>query len=263
MKSIGLTLAAAIGLAALPSLAAAQAAADSACGWNARCSAPGATLSVVEVARAAKGGRGTEVTYRVSARGLPAGPAYTLWMRRVDGAAQWIVAGYAADPSGGLRCADRAAFAELAKQAGNGWCPIPLDSITFGLNSMVPGESVDFALRAHDGSAGAYTRVVPHPVQSSADGCTLSMVVTDPAFKSVLVSGSGFVPGEQVRTVSTSGKESVDGSATVGADGSLTPAIVMPAVKGSGRGGEAAYEVIGSKCTVRLPYSWGNKLKAI
>jgi hypothetical protein len=237
--------------------------ADTSCAWDARCNAPGATLTLVETDRAKKSNAGTTITYRASTAGLPAGHAYTLWMRRIDGRAQWIVAGYAADPAGGMRCADRAAFAELAKQAGDGWCPVPFDSLTFGLGAMMPGEPVEFALRAADGSAAAYARVVPHPVQATADGCTLAVSVADPSRKSVLVSGSGFAPGERVRRTSISGGETMQDSATVAADGTLPPTMLLPATKGAGRGGEATLEVAGSKCAVRLPYVWGNKLRAI
>jgi hypothetical protein len=232
------------------------------CSWDARCSTGGATLAAVEVDRTNQPKRGTVVTYRLKASGLPAGPAYTLWMRRLDGKEQWIVAGYAADSSGTLRCADRAAHPDLAKQAGDGWCPIPIDSISLGMAAMMPGEPVSFALRAHDGSAAAYARVIPHPVAASADGCALALSVVDPERKSVAITGSGFAPGETVRTVSVSGKESIPGSATVGADGTLAPIIVLPAA-GAGRGGDASYEVAGARCTVKLSYAWGNRLKAI
>lgn len=255
-------------ISALVSLQAAPAAAQDAhagahCSWDARCSTAGATLAAVEVERTSQPKRGTVVTYRLKASGIPAGPAFTLWMRRLDGKEQWIVAGYAADSTGTLRCADRAAHPDLARQAGDGWCPIPIDSISLGMAAMMPGEPVAFALRAHDGSAAAYARVIPHPVAASAEGCSLALEVVDPERKSVAITGSGFAPGETVRTVSVSGKETVPGSATVDADGALAPIIVLPAAKGSGRGGDASYEVAGSRCTVKLQYAWGNRLKAI
>lgn len=254
-------------IAALVSLRAAPAAAQdasatAACAWEARCSTAGATLAAVEVERTTQPKRGTTVAYRLKAAGLPAGPSYTLWMRRLDAKEQWIVAGYAADSGGGLRCADRAAFADLARQAGDGWCPLPIDSISLGMSAMMPGEPVAFALRAHDGSAVAYARVVPHPVSAAAEGCSLALEVVDPAAKSVSITGSGFAPGEPVRTVSVSGKESVPGTASARADGTLGPMIVLPA-EGRGRGGDASYEVAGSRCTVKLSYSWGNRLKAL
>lgn len=255
-------IAALVSLSAVP--AAAQEAARSAgCTWDTRCSTGGAKLAAVEVDRSNQPKRGTVVTYRLKASGLPAGPAYTLWMRRLDGKEQWIVAGYAADSTGGLRCADRAAHPDLARQAGDGWCPLPLDSISLGMAAMMPGEPVSFALRAHDGSAAAYARVIPHPVASSAEGCSLALEVVDPERKSVAISGSGFAPGETARTASVSGKETVPGSATVGADGTLGPIVVLPAAAGAGRGGDASYEVAGSRCTVKLPYSWGNRLKPV
>lgn len=258
---VGIALAA----AALTGRAEAQSAAraDSSCSWDARCNAPGASLTLVETGRTSQPKGGTAVSYRATAAGLPAGHAYTLWMRRLDGRAQWIVAGYAADAAGGMRCADRAAFADLAKQAGDGWCPVAFDSLTLGVSAMMPGEPVEFALRASDGSTAAYTRIVPHPVEATADGCTLAVRLADPARKSVLVSGSGFAPGERVRRTSLSGGETMQDSATVAADGTLPPTILFPATKGSGRGGDASLEVAGSKCAVRLPYAWGNRLRPI
>ena len=232
------------------------------CGWDTRCSTAGATLAAVEVERTSQPKRGTVVTYRLNASGLPAGPAYTLWMRRVDGKEQWIVAGYASDSAAGLRCADRADHPDLAKQAGDGWCPMPIDSIALAFASMVPGESVDFALRSQDGATAAYARVVPHPVEAKADGCVLSSRVVGTSFRSVAISGSGFVAGEQVRTVSVSGEESIAGTETVSPDGTML-VMMLPAAKGAARGGEATYEVAGSRCTVKLNYKWGKALKPI
>lgn len=229
------------------------------CRWSPECSAPGATLHMVELSRAGSG-RGTKVMVSPRVSGLPIGVPLTFWMRSTGQEAQWIATGYALDSAGAVACADRSRHAALAATAGSGWCPAPLDSISLGVGDAMQGEGFAFAVATTDGRQAAYSVVVPRPVSASVPGCgTLDARVLDAEAKSVAITGRGFAPLAQVATESRSGKESVPGQVTSDSTGRFV-AVVIPGARG-GRGGEAAFTARAAGCEVTLTYPWGRSAR--
>jgi hypothetical protein len=225
------------------------------CRWMPECSAPGASLRMLEVARSGSG-RGTKVTVSPRVSGLPVGEPLTLWMRRTGGEPQWVVTGYALDAAGAVVCADRERHAALAGTAGTGWCPVALDSIALGVGDAMTGEAFAFAVATADGRRSAYAVVVPRPATASAPGCgTLKAQLMDGDAKSVAIVGRGFAPSAEVTTESRSGKETLPGSVVADSTGRFV-AIVMPGTRG-GRGGDAAFTARAAGCEVTLSYPWG------
>lgn len=230
------------------------------CEWKPSCSTPGATLALRETVRDSSG-RKVKVTYRLAASGFPPGKVLTLWMRQADEATIPLVTGYTADPSGAIVCADSTAHRELAAGAGRSWCPMPLQEIDFGLGAMSASEAVRFALRGDGDGVAAYGEAIPHPVEASSGSCRLAVVavpVRGAPFTVFEVRGSGFPAGEKVRLVSSTGRDSADGEATVTSDGSFI-GMVLPRTRS--RGGRATYQATASSCTVEIAYDWGNQLR--
>ena len=229
------------------------------CQWMPECSAPGAALQMVEVARSGSG-RDTKLGVSPRVSGLPTGVPLTFWMRRMGQEPQWIATGYALDSAGTVGCADRTRHEALATEAGTGWCPVPLDSISLGVGGAMQGERFAFAFSTLDGRHSAYAVVVPRPTTASVPGCgTLEAHVVDAEAKAVSITGQGFAPSTQVATESRSGKETVPGQVTTDSTGRFV-AIVMPGTRG-GRGGEAAFTARAAGCEVTLAYPWGRSAR--
>ncbi len=225
------------------------------CRWSPECSAPGATLRMVEVAREGSG-RTAKVTVSPRVSGLPVGVPLTLWMRRLGEPASWIATGYALDSAGAVVCADRALHAALATTAGDGWCPAPLDSVALGIGGTMQGEPFAFAISTTDGRRSAFALVFPRPSSASVAGCgMLDARLLDAEAKAVSIVGHGFAPSSRVTTESRSGKETVPGEVTTDSAGRFA-AIVMPGTRG-GRGGEASFTARTGACEVTLTYPWG------
>ena len=213
------------------------------CRWMPECSAPGASLRMLEVARSGSG-RGTKVSVSPRVSVLPIGEP------------QWVVTGYALDAAGAVVCADRERHAALSGTAGTGWCPVALDSISLGVGDAMTGEAFAFAVATADGRRSAYAVVVPRPATASAPGCgTLEAQLMDGDAKTVAIVGRGFAPSAEVVTESRSGKETLPGSVVADSTGRFV-AIVMPGTRG-GRGGDAAFTARAAGCEVTLSYPWG------
>jgi hypothetical protein len=225
------------------------------CSWRAECSAPGTTLRMVEISRTGRD-RGTRIALAPRVGGFPAGVPLTLWMRRIDGVAQWIVTGYSIDDTGAVTCADKARHASLAETAGAGWCPMPLDSVSFSIGEAMQGEAFSFAMSTSDGRQSAFATVVPRPLTASIPGCgALDARVVDAEATAMAITAQGFPPLTSLTTISVSGRETVAGTARTDSAGRFV-SVIMPGVRGS-RGGEASYTVSTGSCEVKITYPWG------
>jgi hypothetical protein len=222
------------------------------CQWMAECSAPPATLRMEELKRSGSG-RDLKVDVSPRANGFPAGVPLTLWIRRVEAAPSWIVAGYAFDSSGRLGCADRIANAAMAATARDGWCPVPLDTVSLTLGGAMEGEPFAFALSTADGRQSAYAVVVPRPVATTGPGCgTLDAQLLTKDARTVRILGTGFPPASAVTTESVRGHDKVPGTVTTDSTGRFVAVVTS-----NGRGGDAAYTARTGGCEVTLNYRWG------
>ena len=222
------------------------------CQWSVECSAPGTTLRMSEVARTGSG-RAVKIDVSPRASGFPAGAPLTLWIRRVDVAPAWVVAGYAIDSSGKAVCAERAANAAMASIARDGWCSAPLDSLSLTLGGAMEGEPFAFALSTADGRHSAYAVVVPRPVIATVAGCgTLDAQLVTQDARTIRVLGTGFTPATGLTTESIRGGDKAAGQVTTDSSGRFVAIVTS-----NGRGGDATYTVRNPSCAVTLPYHWG------
>ena len=222
------------------------------CQWMAECSAPAATLRMEELKRSGAG-RDLKIDLSPRASGFPAGVPLTLWIRRVEATPAWIVAGYAFDGSGKLGCADRTAHAALAATARDGWCPVPLGTLSLTVGDAMEGEPFAFALSSADGGQSAYAVVVPRPVVATVPGCgTLDAQLVTKDARTLRILGTGFMPATAVTTESVRGRDKVAGTATTDSTGRFVAIVTS-----NGRGGDASYAARTAACEVRLDYRWG------
>ena len=250
-------------LAALPAAARAQTLtppdSTSSCRWMDECSTPGTSLRMVEHSRTGSG-RDTKVAVTPRVSGFPAGTPLTFWGKRIGQPAQWYVTGYTVDASGAVTCADRAQHSALATTVGDGWCPVPLDSLRLTVGDAMQGEGFAFAMSTPDGRQTAYAVVVPRPIRASAPACgSLEATVVDAEAKAISITGRGFPASATVTTSSTSGKETIPGSVTADSTGRFV-AIVTPGQRG-GRGGEASFTAGAGPCELTIAYPWGRSAR--
>lgn len=222
------------------------------CRWTAECSAPAATLRMEELKRSGSG-RDLKIDVSPRASGFPAGVPLTLWMRRVEATPAWIVAGYAFDSSGTLGCADRVANPAMAATARDGWCPVPLDSLSLTVGGAMEGEPFAFAVSTADGRQSAYAVVVPRPVVATVPGCgTLDAQLVTKDARTLRVLGTGFSPSTALTTESVRGRDKVPATVTTDSTGRFVAIVTS-----NGRGGDATYVARTAGCEVRLDYRWG------
>lgn len=228
------------------------------CGWKPECSTPGAELTLNEFSREKVEGR-TIVRYKLAAKGLPPGLAFTLWSDPADVEPEPFMKGYVTDSSGAVLCGDStresARFTESCS-----WClGQNLGSVRLVAFSHSAGEPFSYALLATDSTVKAFAVVVPFPVEVSEGTCLLAaeLAGTDPWL--VHLKGRGFEPGETIQYSVKSDKETVSGTCQVSNHGTFQLSV-LPAIQGK-KGGKAEYKVQGSRCKLKLEYPWGDKLK--
>jgi len=201
--------------------------------WGREFASPGASLSYEEALRNYQADGMIGITYRLLAKGLPRDKEYHVWMRRLDGASQRIPAVIRLDESGRLRM-----FGEAGPE------------LEVGLRKMALGEPMQYAVVSDDGTASAFTRIVPFQTAASGDaGCRLGLVLESPKGDEFTLDGSGFAPGEQVE-IALSGMLLTSGE-TVSADASgafATPVQIPEGVPHA----QADASARSTSCTVEL-----------
>ena len=97
--------------------------------------------------------------------------------------------------------------------------------------------------------------VIPNPITSRDQGCSVEVIRLTRKFEAALVRGKGFKPNENVKITGDSAGEAVNGTAAVQADGSFNTAM-MPFVKDKQTGVETA-NFKGSACAPTVSFKWG------
>jgi len=224
--------------------------------WHRDCSTPGVQLALVEVFRN-KARNDIVVGYHITASHVPAGKAFAVWAKPTGSEPFAVMTGFMADSTGTLTCGDSTVAASEVRRAAKLWCRGAIESVTLSAGQYALGEAYRVALISIDDSVRVYAEAIPHPLEASADGCTLTGEMHSREI--FAFSGTGFRPGEVVQAMSRSGKEAMASSQTADDAGRLAWMIILPGVKGK-RGGDASYEVTGAGCRVTLRYGWGNKV---
>jgi len=206
---------------------------------------PMATLVLKEVERGTRAGLKT-VSYSASVAGLSQKKPYSLMSWDVGTDAPVIaIQGVRIDESGTLRCGST----KDCPTAQEG------DVLQLRVTGMI-GQPRRFVLTGSDKKPVALGEAVPFPAVGRDNECTIEAVILRPNASAVLLIGQGFVPGEEVKRLSTSSGETVGGTSKADTNGRVL-SLDLPFVKGYDHG-QTSYNYQGSKCHPTTTFKWGS-----
>jgi TPR repeat protein len=183
--------------------------------------------------------KGEAVTYVLQADGLPQGKSYKFSGRRMDGSTGASPEVLHVDGSGRVLSKDGSEF-ELT------------------LGGMFAGEFTIFTLASEDGTAKAAVEITPFPIEAvGKGGCRLWVKPASIKGDIFSVTGEGFKPGQEIKTVASFSGEVIKGRAD-NKDGNLK-IFLWPAVRGR-NGGEGSLTASDESCSVTIRYAWGDAM---
>lgn len=205
---------------------------------------PLARLVLKEVEKGTRAGLKT-ISYSASVAGLSQKRPYILMSWDIGTDAPTIaIEGVRLDESGTLRCG-------ATKNCPSGQAGDVVLLRVSGMN----GQPRRFVLTGTDKKPIALGEVVPFPAVGKDHECTVEAVILRPTASVTLLIGQGFVPGEEVKRVSSSRGEAVEGSSKADNDGRVL-ALDLPFIKGY-EDGQTSYTYQGSKCRPSTTFNWG------
>jgi hypothetical protein len=203
-----------------------------------------ATLVLKEVETGTRAGLKT-ISYSASVTGLSQKRPYLLMSWDIGTEAPVLtIEGVRLDESGTLRCG-------ATKDCPSGQAG---DVLLIRVTGMI-GQPRRFVLTASDKKPVALGEAVPFPGLGKDNECTVEAVILRPNASAVLLIGQGFVPGEEVKRLSTSNGETIGGSSKADARGRVL-ALDLPFVKGYDHG-KTSYTFEGSRCRPTTAFNWG------
>jgi len=209
--------------------------------WGEEFNTPNSKLVLREIARYRSDGR-TVVTYNLFASGLPQIAQYTLWTRLVGSEPE-----AAADALLNHEGKAVSLFADPERNIAED--PINLKVLAGR------GEPRGVALISKDDKFRAFAQIIPFPIEAADGTCHLSAVMTAPNYFGVLVSITGFRPGEDLLIDTTSDHEGGQSKAKATERGTYDSAL-FPFVKGK-RSGKVRFRVVAKSCKVGVELPWG------
>jgi hypothetical protein len=211
-------------------------------------STPGVTAQVELVQKRQAGGR-LLAQYHIKVDGVPRDQAFTLVAWPVTRSSPGtIMDGLAVAKDGTVGC----------PASSPGTCVQRFKGTELLLNyEATKGEIFRHALISADQQSRAFFSIVPDPILSSDQGCSLEVVRLSPNFELVLVRGKGFQPGEDVRFHEQSFQEVHDVPVQVNAKGEFQ-AQLTPAIKGR-VGGTSNVTAASKTCMPTISFDWGQE----
>ena len=209
--------------------------------WTKGANSPGSTLTLKETGRDIVNGS-TVVSYRLFASGLSKEQHFTLWMWTL-GSEPEAVADAFINPDG-----------LVVNRLGDATHHVSEDPINVRVVAG-RGERKRVALTSDDWTLQAFAGAIPFPIEKSANGCRLSVEMASPDYAGVVLSGSGFQPGESLMVESVSGTETGQQKTAATPVGTYT-AVIFPRVKGQ-KSGTASVTITSPRCKVAVQFPWG------
>ena len=204
-----------------------------------------AKLVLKEVERGTRAGLKT-VSYSASVAGLSQKKPYILMSWDIGTEAPIIaIQGVRIDESGTLRCGS-------SKDCPTGH---EGDVLLLRVTGMI-GQPRRFVLTGSDKKPIALGEAVPFPAIGTVSQCTVEAVLLRTNASVVLLIGQGFVPGEDVKRISKSSGETIEGNSKADSNGRVL-SLVLPFVKGYDHG-QASYTYQGAKCSPNTAFNWGS-----
>lgn len=206
---------------------------------------PMARLVLKEVETGTRAGLKT-ISYSASVAGLSQKRPYILMSWEIGTDAPIIaIEGVRLDESGTLRCG-------ATKDCPSGQAG---DLLLLRVSGMI-GQPRRFVLTGTDKKPFALGEAVPFPAVGKDNQCTVEAVILRPNASVVLLIGQGFVPGEEVKRLSTSSGETAGGSSKADTNGGVF-SLLLPFAKGYDHG-QTSYTYEGSKCHPTTTFNWGS-----
>jgi hypothetical protein len=175
--------------------------------------------------------------------GYPKDLLFNVYTKQFSDSFVEIAAGFRVNSSGKL----------VSNDSGR---PRQLEDLEFSPGWYPPGAPWGVALASTDRSVAAFARVIPYPLIAQDGGCSVSLELLTQRGDRFLVSGSGFLPGEEVLTEAKFDGRLEQRRRRISSDGSLPRHVISHAATGSDR--TARYAVKGRSCDVGITYDWGN-----
>jgi len=207
--------------------------------WGGKLNSPGTKAELREVGRQVQRGR-ILVTYDVYVTGAPRDQTYAVY--------QWPIT--MPEPQVVLPAVSIAKDGQVCFQV----TPACVGPIQFG---HLPGKGEPFRVLfiSRDGQYRVTALVVPDPITSADQGCSLEVVRVTPKFEAALVRGKGFKPNENVAFTSNSAGERLDLTATADANGNFD-VVLAPFVKHKDTGVDTV-NFKASACAPAISFKWG------
>jgi hypothetical protein len=187
----------------------------------------------------------SEQRYQLRAFGFPKGVKLLLWSKEFDHSFHQMASVFQVDKSGNVVSSNPDKTNRLRR----------LDEITFGPGAYPRGALWEVALVSVDRKLQAFAKAIPYPITAGNGPCSVSLELVSHRGEKFLVSGSGFLPGDEVITELRYAGRVVEKRVRATTEGSLPPQVLLHASVNTDR--QARYSVKGRSCDVAVDYDWG------
>lgn len=212
--------------------------------WGPKANSTGASLTLTEGSRTTTEGH-TVVRYRMMTSGLAREKTYSLLMWQLGGEPRAVMSGITIDANGIAICAGKAGICRGDK---------PDDPIDLAMQAGL-GEVKRVALMTEDKSIHAFASAVPFSNRAGDGGCTVEATLVTPKAEAVMLSATGFKPGNALEIEMNSEGEIQHPAGKTDANGAYEW-VVLPFKKGLTKG-RARVSVHSGSCTPSLSFAWG------
>lgn len=178
---------------------------------------------------------------KLRAEQFPPGKTYTLFIRNCDGS-ETQVFNYTANKKGHL-------IIDIDNELKKG--------APFAVTPLRKGEKVSYCMYSPDRSEKFTTSIIPFPIEASKDFTTVSLELLDPKGEAFVCIGKGFMPGETVQVVCTSGDRVSQEVISVDENGRFNY-LLWPSVKDQ-ETGSAKVTVKRQNEQITVPFVWGRQ----
>ena len=212
--------------------------------WGAKMNSDGASITLKEMSRK-RTSEGTAISYRLIGSGLPADRIYSILTPALDLQYSPTRPGVTLDAKGQAICAGKPGTCSGERPND------PIDITVFAAR----GEPKRFALASEDNELHAFAYVVPFPIIGKDKACTAEALLLMPNAQALLIHGTGFTPGGEIRFVEALEGETRERASKSDAEGALYE-VAVPFVAGKASG-KARVILQSSACNPSVSFDWG------
>jgi len=187
----------------------------------------------------------TEIKYRLRASGLARDVVFGVWAKDFGHAYHEVASGFRLDESGAI----------VSNEVDGDRRPRRLDELVLTPGPYPRGAAWEVALASLDGHLRTFAKVIPRPLTGRDGTCSISLELASRRGDRFVVSGAGFVPGEDISTELRYSGQTSRKTARVSAEGHLMPDVLF--LGGTSPDHGARFLVKGRSCEVAVDYQWG------